>query len=131
LHLVKRLLDVLDGGAVDAADETGSTAVHAAAFRGRAGVLYALLHGRADANHRDGRGTSALMTASLRGHTRAVEVLVQNGADKDAVDRNGYTAFMFAALAGQACGHHRGVDTMRRGCKGRVGQRREDASFCF
>ena len=39
---VKRLLDVLDGGAVDAADEAGSTAVHAAACRGHAGALHCM-----------------------------------------------------------------------------------------
>ena len=83
-----RLLDAgADPGAGALAD--GTTALHAAAFLGDAGLLARLLALGADPAARDGEGATALHVACGRGSAEACALLLAAGADPSAADGRG------------------------------------------
>ena len=90
------------GASVEDRDESGRTALMAAAEEGHADTVNALA-GTYSANVEaaDEKGWTALMAAALEGHTATVNALAgTHNADVEAVDEEGWTALMFAAQYG-------------------------------
>jgi len=107
-QLVSGLLTSKDLGyseLVDAADESGHTALLYAAGRGFPQVAAALLRSGADPDAprqgKNGGGLTPLMQAAGSGHREVVGYLLQANATADARDDSGNTALMYAAYAGQ------------------------------
>ena len=71
---------------------TGSTALHIAASRGRIGCVTKLVEAGAALNLRDGKQRTALHLTALSGHTECLSKLISAGADIDLVDHDGRTA---------------------------------------
>lgn len=63
------------------ANKMGSTALHIAAFRGRADVARLLIRAGANVNHRDRHGHGPLTCAISRNHKDVTTLLLENGAD--------------------------------------------------
>ncbi len=63
------------------ANKMGGTALHIAAFHGRADVARALIRAGANVNHRDRHGHGPLTCAISRNHENVATLLLQNGAD--------------------------------------------------
>ena len=107
------------GAAVDGASGLAQTALHAAAWRGHARVVAALLEGAgvngagaragvlwgagASVNARDVYGATPLMRASYVGHLAVVRMLLARGADQALQGRlGGRTALHRAAFTGRS-----------------------------
>jgi hypothetical protein len=73
----------------------------AAARRGDAARVRALLRGGADPDARNERGFTALMAAAGEGHTDVARLLLRAGADVDASTSSGWTALMEATAQGR------------------------------
>lgn len=84
---------LVDGGAcgVDDADESGCTALHFAADRGRLEVLALLLARGADVNARDSDGQTPLHYAAVCRQKEAYAALLEAGADPTIADNDGQT----------------------------------------
>lgn len=63
------------------ANKMGSTALHIAAFHGRADVARLLIRAGANVNHRDRHGHGPLTCAISRNHRNVATLLLENGAD--------------------------------------------------
>ncbi|MFM7055680.1 MAG: ankyrin repeat domain-containing protein [Planctomycetota bacterium] len=63
------------------ANRMGGTALHMAAFHGRADVARLLIRGGANVNHRDRHGHGPLTCAISRNHKSVATLLLENGAD--------------------------------------------------
>ena len=63
------------------ANKMGSTALHIAAFHGRADVARLLIRAGANVNHRDRLGHGPLTCAISRNHKNVAILLLENGAD--------------------------------------------------
>jgi ankyrin repeat protein len=94
------------GADVNVVSKSGSTALHAAACRGKCAVVRALLGAGAHIDAVGGaRGYTALMRAILYGCVDVVRVLLGSGADvsvRSNVSNRGYTALHFAARMGNS-----------------------------
>eukprot|EP00292_Cryptomonas_paramecium_P004401 CAMPEP_0113690810 /NCGR_PEP_ID=MMETSP0038_2-20120614/18024_1 /TAXON_ID=2898 /ORGANISM="Cryptomonas paramecium" /LENGTH=646 /DNA_ID=CAMNT_0000612229 /DNA_START=63 /DNA_END=2003 /DNA_ORIENTATION=+ /assembly_acc=CAM_ASM_000170 len=78
---VFKVLAILSRGAdIHSADCYGRTALHLAACKGHAHVVWMLLKGRADPNASDRDGNTPLQEAILNEHKNVVDVLVKAGA---------------------------------------------------
>ena len=76
--------------------------LHAAAARGDAGAIAALLAGGAAPDPRDGHGRTPLHVAAFGSHDEAVRALVRGGADPRALEHQRYDAITIAAVADDA-----------------------------
>jgi len=89
---------------IDAADESGHTALLYAAGRGFQQVAAALLQAGADPDAprqgKAGRGLTPLMEAAGTGHRELVTLLLRANATVDVHDEDGNTALMYAAYGG-------------------------------
>jgi len=89
---------------IDAADESGHTALLYAAGYGFVQVASALLHAGADPDApkqgKHGNGLTPLMEAAGTGHRELTSRLLQANATVDLRDDNGNTALMYAAYGG-------------------------------
>lgn len=63
------------------ANRMGGTALHIAAFHGRADVAQLLIRAGANVNHRDRHGHGPLTCALSRNHKNVIFLLLENGAD--------------------------------------------------
>jgi hypothetical protein len=80
----------------------GPTALHAAAYRGRALVAQLLLDAGAAADARTTQGLSPLHVAASRGHAQVVRLLLAAGAPTDPKTTRRVTPLMAAAANGRA-----------------------------
>ena len=88
---------ILNGANVDAKESNyGTTALMAAALKGKTETAKLLLRHGANVNAEDNNGWRALMWASAKGKTETAELLLRYGADVDAKDNEGNTALMYA-----------------------------------
>ncbi len=85
---------------VDAADEYGSIALHAAAERARLKVVQELVAAGADVNARGYLGVTPLHWAAIRGPLEAVQTLVEADADVNAHAIREHTPLGAAARSG-------------------------------
>lgn len=90
------------GQDVNAADDTGETALMRAAAGGRVELVDILLAGGADPRAKNAAGRTALMGAAESGQASIVETLLGRGAERDAADAEGWTALRLAAFEGRA-----------------------------
>ena len=74
----------------------------AAAKRGDADVVRALLAGGAEARAADKDGVGALHIATHQGHAEVLRLLLESGAQPDARDNGGTTALQIATRTGNA-----------------------------
>lgn len=89
---------LIDQGAdIAAADKTGSTALHHAAWNGHGTAVEVLVDKGLDVSAVNQDGWTVLHHASWNGHGAVVEVLVDKGVDVSAVDKGGWTALHAAA----------------------------------
>ena len=99
--LVQRLI-ALDAKSVNAASQSGWTALMYAALGGHLEAAQALLGAGAQPDAANADGARALMLAAHQGHADVVRLLLQAGARPDATDRSGATALHYARQNGQA-----------------------------
>mmetsp|Transcript_15998 Transcript_15998/g.24940 ORF Transcript_15998/g.24940 Transcript_15998/m.24940 type:complete len:392 (+) Transcript_15998:144-1319(+) len=83
---------IQDGVDVNAADETGQTALHFAADKGAADCAKLLVQAGANVNATDREGISALQAAVIMGHVDVTAMLLEAGADPDVKDLDGDSA---------------------------------------
>ncbi|WP_238655387.1 ankyrin repeat domain-containing protein [Paenibacillus piscarius] len=95
---VLRLLE--DGADIQAQDESGRTAVVAAAYGNHAGTVEALIAQGADINIRDRMLNNVLLYAGASGYLDIVKMAVEAGADTTLTNRYGGTALIPAADRG-------------------------------
>ena len=74
----------------------------AAAYKGHADVVQALLVAGADTGIKEEGGRTPLIIAAMHGHGGAIQALLSAGARIDEADRRGSTALAHAALRGHA-----------------------------
>ena len=91
---VKRYLD--QGGAVNARDFQGNTALMKAAFQGHLAIVMTLAMYGADLNARNHAGMTALMAAAAGGHYNVVDFLLKSGANPRLRMDDGRTAYELA-----------------------------------
>ena len=96
-----------EGGAVNAPQGDGATAMAWAAHWNEVELASALIDAGADVGAANDLGVTPLMLAAANGSLPMVELLLAAGADPDAARPAGDTALMFAARAGS-------VDVVRR-----------------
>jgi ankyrin repeat protein len=82
---------------VNARNNRGRTALHAAAQRGNLAVIRLLLASGAEIDHRDIEGQTALHLAVRAGHLEVVRELLNHRASINAQTRTGYTPLHIAA----------------------------------
>lgn len=87
---------------VNAADYSGSTALHEAVQGGRTGVVRTLLRHEADVNARDYLGQAPLHSAARTGALAAARMLIEARADINARDKAGRTPLDIAECSGRA-----------------------------
>jgi ankyrin repeat protein len=75
------------------------TGLHAAAWRGDAAAVRALVAAGAPVDARDGRGRTPLHVATHARHGEVIRALVAGGADLSALDHDRYDAVTIAAVA--------------------------------
>ena len=80
------------GTDVNAADESGRTALYSAAWMGDVGCMKALVDRGAVIDKANNEGVTPLMAATDNAHKEAVEWLLKNKADWTLTDNNGKTA---------------------------------------
>lgn len=118
---VRRLLAA--GAPVDSADSLGTTALHHAVQRGRAGrrIAFALLDAGAGPGRPDRSGNTPLIEAALRGDVELVRVMLAAPCRADHRNRRGETA-----LTSAVAWRHRGVvrELLRAGVDPNIADRR-------
>ncbi len=85
-----------------AAELAAYTGLHAAAAKGDASGIAAMLKQGADANARDGHGRTPLHVTAHFGHHAAARALVAGGADPKLLDSRRYDAITIAAVRDDA-----------------------------
>nr|KJB44519.1 hypothetical protein B456_007G257200 [Gossypium raimondii] len=90
---IQRLIK--NGAAINGMDQHGWTALHRAAFKGRADAVRMLID-NIDIDSKDEDGYTALHCAVESGHAEGVELLVKKGADVEARTNKGVTALQIA-----------------------------------
>ena len=85
---------------LEAPDKRGRTALHLAAYEGRAPALEALLAAGADVERADAAGARAIHHAAIGGRSAALRLLLARGADANSRDADGVSALMSAAMNG-------------------------------
>ena len=85
---------------INQANDSGTTALHSAAFRGQENVIRKLLELGADINSRDKSLNTPLILATQKGHLRAVYILMRAGADPSLRSKYGQTAYDVARYRG-------------------------------
>lgn len=90
------------GGRVDAADETGATALVLAAYGNHVDAARVLVEAGADVNHQDTTQQSAFLiaTSEVGGDPRLLDLTLANGADVNAKDSYNGTGLIRAAHRG-------------------------------
>src|SRR5262249_15411433 len=96
-EIVALLLDA--GAPVNAKDAQGYTALHTAAFRGRAEIAKLLIDRGADVNGTASDGFTPLHQAAWRGNCAVARLLLAAGADVNARDDKGRTPLSWAKHA--------------------------------
>jgi hypothetical protein len=86
---------------VNAAVTSGATPLHAAAQKGHAAVIAALIRARADVNSAATDGITPLCIAAQEGHTAVVAALIHARADVNAAATDGLTPLFVATLFGR------------------------------
>lgn len=96
----ERLVELLSNRAVDVnlRDNDQRTALHWAAFTGKADAVLALLRFGSDVNALDSRSVSPLMVAALNSHLPIAQILLQHGARTDIRSLQGRTAESVATM---------------------------------
>lgn len=98
LHAISRLMYEVED--VNLPTHQGKTALMAAANRGDAALVRALLDLGADANAVNRAGGTALMYAAWSGDLGSVQLLLDNGAEINRQAIDGWSALMMAAAQG-------------------------------
>ncbi|KAK6126569.1 hypothetical protein DH2020_039680 [Rehmannia glutinosa] len=94
---VRMILRLLENGAlINGRDQNGWTALHRAAFKGRADAARALIEKGIDVNAKDVDGYTALHCAVESGQADLIELLVKKGVDLEARTNKGVTALQIA-----------------------------------
>lgn len=88
------------GGAIDARDGSGATALLAATHANRIEAAKALIDAGADVNAKDNIEDSPYLYAGARGHLEILRMTLAHGADLKSVNRYGGTALIPAAERG-------------------------------
>ncbi len=91
---------VQQGADVNARNENGETALHAAATKGHVGVVNFLYGHNAETNARTVEGWTALHSAARFGHAGVVQALIEGGAIVGYLTKDGKTALSFARQLG-------------------------------
>jgi hypothetical protein len=99
-HTVKMRMLLLLGADVNAKDETESTPLMGAAWRGQTDTVKTLLTHGANPNFRNKAGETALILSAKNGNTEIVRMLIDKNADLNAKDNDGWTCLMWAAWIG-------------------------------
>jgi twitching motility protein PilT len=89
-----------EGIHVDAADDSGATALMIACTSGNLDMVRVLIDHDAEINLRDKNGMSALMRACAKDNADAIKALVEAGADVNAKNNSGNTPLLIAGSAG-------------------------------
>ena len=97
-HLLRSLAHQVD---IDAQDPHMTTALHYAAFNGRAAIVRILVRAGADVTLQDEEERTALVLASMGGHASIVEMLIGNGAPIECPNRWQQTPVTVAAMEGR------------------------------
>ena len=85
---------------LSAEDKAGYTGLFAAAARGDAAQIKALVAGGQKPDGRDGHGRTPLHVAAFGAHHEAMRALAAAGADPNALERDRYDIVTIAAVAG-------------------------------
>jgi len=99
-HTVKMRLLLLLGADANAKDETESTPLMGAAWRGQTDAVKMLLEHGANLNARNKSGETPLILAAKEGHTEIIRLLLDRNPDVNAKDNDGWTCLMWAAWNG-------------------------------
>lgn len=91
---------LIQGGKVDARDETGRTPLMLGAHKGLDEICQILIDFNAHIDARDNESCTALMNAACYGHESICELLINHGAQVNAQDIQGDTALTVAAYNG-------------------------------
>jgi ankyrin repeat protein len=91
---------LLAGGAIDARDGSGATALLAATHGNRIEAAKALIDAGADVNAKDNINDSPYLYAGARGHLEILKMTLAHGADLKSVNRYGGTALIPASERG-------------------------------
>ncbi|CAN8071832.1 unnamed protein product, partial [Agarophyton chilense] len=97
---------VAHGADLHARGNSGSTALHLAAWSNTEHAAQLLLSHGANVEASSKNGRTPLMFAARRGNCNMMHALVQHGADLHARDQRGRTALHFAAQSGRADAMH-------------------------
>jgi hypothetical protein len=92
---------VAGGFAADSRDETGDSALHAAAAAGAQGAAEYLLNRGLSTDLRGGMDRTPLMSAVIADETQMVRWLLRQGADPRAKDSEGFMPIMLAVREGR------------------------------
>ncbi len=90
------------GANIDAADNSGETPLHIAAFNSSSEVGRVLLERGANIEAADKAGWTPLHYAAQKGHSEVVKVLLDAKANIDAADKGGRTPLNYAAQWGHS-----------------------------
>lgn len=99
-HTVKMRLLLLLGANANAKDETDSTPLMGAAWRGQIDAVKMLLDHGANLNARNKSGETPLILAAKEGHSEIVRLLIDRNPDLNAKDNDGWTCLMWAGWNG-------------------------------
>ncbi|MEK6334233.1 MAG: ankyrin repeat domain-containing protein [Acidobacteriota bacterium] len=99
-HTVKMRLLLMLGANVNAKDETDSTPLMGAAWRGQSDAAKMLLEHSANLNARNKSGETPLILAAKEGRSEIVRLLLDRNPDLNAKDNDGWTCLMWAAWNG-------------------------------
>lgn len=99
-NTVKMRLLLLLGANPNAKDETESTPLMGAAWRGQTDAVKMLLEHGANLNARNKSGETPLILAAKEGHTEIIRLLLDRNPDVNAKDNDGWTCLMWAAWNG-------------------------------